>query len=292
VRYKGLAFERCTDCHADAHVGQLARAATAGGVAGAGQTCDRCHGLEGFLPARYELEDHSRSAYRLEGAHRAVACVRCHPRDPRLSASLPAAVRADMARKRRPAKVSLAVLEVPRANDCRTCHRDPHGGQLDARTRVDGCVACHGLESFRRVRLDHARDTRFPLAGKHARAACASCHRPDASGVIRYRPLRLACAGCHADVHTGQLAQPGQGTDCARCHETAGWKAPAPLRFVHQKPFTAFTLDGKHRALACEKCHPAVQVDGAAVRRYRPLPVKCQGCHADFHQGAFRGYVP
>jgi hypothetical protein len=28
------------------------------------------------------------------------------------------------------------------------------------------------------------------------------------------------------------------------------------------------------------------------VVRYKPLPSRCQGCHADFHQGAFRGYVP
>lgn len=196
-------------------------------------------------------------------------------------------MRAELARKRRPARVSLAVYDLPKASDCRTCHRDPHGGQL---ARADGCAGCHGLESFRKVRFDHARDARFPLAGKHARAACASCHRPDGAGVVRYRPLPLACAGCHADVHAGQLARPGQGTDCGRCHGAEAWK-PAE-RFVHAQPFTPFVLDGKHRQIACEKCHPAVQVDGAAVRRYRPLPATCQGCHADFHRGAFRGYAP
>lgn len=289
ARYKGIAFGRCTDCHADAHLGQLAPAAGPAPRAGAAQTCDRCHGLEGFLPARYELEDHARATYRLEGAHRAVACARCHPKDARLAAKVPGAVRAELARKRRPVKVSLAVYDVPKASDCRTCHRDPHGGQLDARARGEGCAACHGLDSFRKVRLDHAA-TRFALTGKHARAACASCHRPDASGTVRYRPLPLACAGCHADVHAGQLARPGEGTDCGRCHGTEAWK-PAD-RFAHAQPFTKFALDGKHRQVACEKCHPAVQVEGAAVTRYRPVPITCQGCHADFHRGAFRGYAP
>ncbi|ACG73982.1 conserved hypothetical protein [Anaeromyxobacter sp. K] len=306
ARYKGIAFARCTDCHADAHVGQLARAAPAGGAAarpastngaaaGAAadpRACDRCHGVDRFLPARFEPEDHDRTAYRLEGAHRAVACALCHPKDARLAAKVPARVREELGRHRRPVTVSLAALDLQRPSDCRSCHRDPHGRQFEARTHAEGCTACHGLDSFRKVRFDHARDARFPLTGKHERTACGSCHAPDAAGVVRWRGVPQACAGCHADAHAGQLAAKGQGTDCARCHETAGWKAPAPLRFVHQQPFTAFTLDGKHRALACEKCHPAVQVDGAAVRRYRPLPVKCQGCHADFHQGAFRGYVP
>ena len=28
------------------------------------------------------------------------------------------------------------------------------------------------------------------------------------------------------------------------------------------------------------------------VRRYKPLPLACEGCHADFHRGAFKGYQP
>jgi hypothetical protein len=26
--------------------------------------------------------------------------------------------------------------------------------------------------------------------------------------------------------------------------------------------------------------------------RYRPLPRDCEGCHADFHHGGFRGFEP
>lgn len=299
-QYKGLAFARCADCHADAHAGQLraptapagpAPARTAAGEAPAAGSCDRCHTVQGWLPVRFELADHDALPYRLEGAHRAVACALCHPKDPRLAARVPATVKADLERRRRPLKVSLAVLAVPRAGDCRTCHRDPHAGQLDARAKDErGCATCHGLESFGKVRFDHQTDSRFALTGKHEKAACASCHRPDAKGVVRYRPVATACAACHADVHVGQLAARGQGTDCARCHETSGWKEP--LRFRHERPFTAFALTGKHRKLECAKCHDVVQVAGAPVRRYRPVPTGCEGCHADFHQGAFRGYVP
>ncbi len=155
-----------------------------------------------------------------------------------------------------------------------------------------GCTTCHGSGSWREVRFDHARDASFALVGKHAEVACASCHRPDAGGVVRYAPLAFACASCHADPHAGQFAQArGQQSDCSRCHAVeAGWKDLG--KFVHGPPFTRFTLIGKHKTLDCKKCHVEVQVAGATVRRYRPLPTTCQGCHEDFHKGAFRGFVP
>lgn len=292
--FKNMAFGRCTDCHLDAHVGQLVLPAAAGGAAAGAptQTCDRCHGLEGWLPVRFEEADHQRLEYRLEGAHRVVGCARCHPKDPRLADQVPARVAAQLQQRRRPVKVSLARLDVPKANDCRTCHKDPHQDQFAARQKESGCVACHGVESFRKIRFDHEKDSRYPLTGKHAKVACAACHRPGEKGAIVYRPLDLACASCHADVHAGQFAVKGKGTDCARCHETAGWKEP--LRFRHEKPFTRYVLEGKHRKVECAKCHPAVRVQGVSteIRRYKGVPTECQGCHADFHKGAFKGYVP
>jgi hypothetical protein len=282
--FKGMKFDRCIDCHMDAHLGQVAFAA------GAAPTCERCHSVAGFEPVRFELEDHEKLAYRLEGAHRAVACAACHPKDPRLQGKVPAAVAARLEAQGRPVKPSLALLKIPRANDCRTCHRDPHAGQFKARIDAEGCAACHGLDSFKKARFDHAKDSRFPLLGKHATAACGSCHKPGEGGVVRYKPLAPACAACHADPHAGQLAQAGKGTDCARCHDNASWKEK--LRFDHQRD-TRFKLEGKHKPLACEKCHQPVTVGkDVVVKRYKPLPLACEGCHADFHKGAFKGYQP
>jgi predicted CXXCH cytochrome family protein len=289
--YRGLAFERCTDCHFDAHLGQLASAAAPPGLLAAGaRTCDRCHVVDAFLPVRYELEDHQQAKYKLEGAHRVVACAGCHPKDPRLEAKVPAAVRARLEAAGRPARPSLALLDLPRAQkDCRACHRDPHGGQFQARLDKDGCAGCHVVETFRKARFDHDKDSRYRLEGKHQKAACGSCHKPGDGGVVRYRPLPVACAGCHADVHAGQLAVKGV-TDCARCHDAASWKEK--LRFDHDKD-SRYKLEGKHKPLACDKCHPLVPVaKGVELRRYRPLPLECQGCHADQHQGAFRGFKP
>ena len=295
AKFKGLAFARCTDCHEDSHAGQLARASPDGSRHPAAQRngpandrCETCHRVEGWVPATFEAEDHQKLAYRLEGAHRAVACALCHPRDPRVEARVPAATRRKLEHQKRPVRVSLALFDIPRANDCRTCHRDPHGGQFQARGKDEGCARCHGIESFRRVRFDHRRDSRFPLLGKHAQAACGSCHRPDAAGVVRYKPLALACAGCHADPHAGQFVTKA-GNDCSRCHGASSWKE---LLFQHVQPFTEFALDGKHKTVECAKCHVPVRVAGADVRRYRPVGAACEGCHADPHKGKFRVFAP
>ena len=178
----------------------------------------------------------------------------------------------------------------PAASRCESCHQDPHGPQFSARAERGGCAACHAVEGFSKVKLDHAKDTRFPLAGKHAQAPCAACHRREAPGApVRYRPLEVACAGCHADPHAGPFTASRGGGDCARCHGADAWKT---LRFRHAPPFTAYRLEGKHAALACERCHRPVEIAGAEVRRWRPLPTACEGCHADFHRGAFRGFAP
>ncbi len=64
----------CAGCHADPHQGQLARP-------GDPNACAACHRTDDWRPSGF---DHDRDAsYRLAGAHRAVACVGCHPREQR-----------------------------------------------------------------------------------------------------------------------------------------------------------------------------------------------------------------
>jgi len=308
--FKGLAFARCTDCHSDSHVGQLDTLAAAARIpsprpaavpaatatapaAPAVLTCDACHTVGGWVPARFDLPDHQKLIYPLEGAHRAVACVLCHPKDPKLEARFPAALRKDLGRRKRPVQVSTARFDLAKANACLTCHRDIHGGQFNTRVNAEGCGGCHGLDSFHKVRFDHAKESRYPLDGKHATTACGSCHRAtEAGGMVRYKPLPVACAGCHADAHAGQFLVKGSAektTDCARCHATSAWK---DLKFKHAPPFTRYVLDGRHEKLECARCHLAVKVAGADVRRYRPLPQSCEACHQDFHKGSMRGFAP
>lgn len=280
AKFKNLAFGACTDCHADAHLGQLSAPKSAKA------TCDGCHSLEGFSPASYELERHQQTGFPLSGAHTVASCRGCHPTSAALQAKVPASLKAKLQREQRPVLVSLTRFTSDASpKDCVACHADPHKGQLDAKP----CEACHRTERFSAVTFDHAKDSRFPLVGAHQKLECSKCHGADGKGVVRYRPLGRGCAGCHADVHAGQFASP-EGTACERCHDETRF-TPAK-GFVHGPPFTTFVLDGAHAQVKCGGCHPTVALKSAKVTRYRPLPRTCEGCHADFHRGAFQGFTP
>lgn len=290
ARFRGLPFATCTECHADAHPGQIAEPRT-------GPTCDRCHGLDAFLPARFEVEDHAKTRYPLEGAHQVAACNGCHVPLPALAQRIPVKVKRTLEKHDRPLAFSLALFELmPRTSRCDGCHKDPHGGQFRGKQGRTACAECHQVQSFHAVAFDHDKDTAFPLTGKHRAAQCSACHAGEKPGQPeRYRGTPAACERCHADVHAGQFAAaPDEPTGCARCHTTADFKATS---FQHAPPFTDFLLKGKHAAVACARCHPEVKVPGpggaaVAVQRFKPLPRTCAGCHEDAHQGSFRGLQP
>jgi len=282
VVFKGLAFDSCTSCHVDAHLSQLGKPGDPGAA------CDRCHTVQGFRPARYEVQDHT--SWPLHGAHEAVACLLCHHADPKLEGRA-VLVRAWIEKRGRKDGISLTQFHPPGdTSRCDACHADPHGGQFQQRVRKAGCSDCHQVVAWAEVRFDHDRETRFPLTGGHAGRTCASCHVPDAAGMVRYTGLPVACASCHADAHAGQFAPPRGGpTECARCHSTAGW---TPTSFEHRPPFTTFELQGKHASVACAGCHREVPVAaGVRAKRYRGIPSTCEGCHVDVHRGAFRGFT-
>lgn len=303
-RFKGLAFGRCSDCHYDAHLGQLTDAPAGGAArratASPEDDCVRCHLVEGFLPVKFELEDHEKTRYPLAGGHLAAPCAGCHPKNEELLRAVDPRLLELIARRRRPKLFSTAVLRLATSGRCEDCHADEHDGQLaprsgaaaeslDGRIAARGCEACHRVESFALLRFDHATDTSYPLVGAHARAACSGCHVPNAGGAIQYRGVDEACGTCHTDVHFGQLTGPGGQVGCEACHDTERF---TPTRFDHQDPrFTRFRLDGKHLDVKCEVCHFEVDAGGGEkARRYRPLPGTCLGCHVDPHDGAMAKY--
>lgn len=285
AKFKGLKFDDCSDCHADAHLGQLQK-----GKADKPPRCESCHTVDGFTPVRFGVKQHEATRFPLGGAHVTVACSTCHPQTASLEARIPVLVRAELKKRKRPELFSFAALDFKRPLDrCDACHLDVHQRQLEDKP----CTACHRSQSFSALVFDHAKDSRWPLTGKHSEVACDKCHAPEKKGrPVRYRGLPTACNECHADVHLGQLA-PARGapTPCERCHDTKGFKPP--VAFVHEPPFTAFQLDGEHAKLTCEKCHAPVKLSGGlGAVRYKPLPHSCEGCHSDHHRGAFSGFEP
>jgi hypothetical protein len=166
---------------------------------------------------------------------------------------------------------------------CETCHIEHHGRDFDLIYWKGGQKA-----------FNHS-GTGFPLKGGHERLACRACHRPefiqDGQKLLKgggspgrtFLGLKRDCAACHEDPHKGQFGRP-----CGECHDETSWK-PAS-RFSHDS--TRFILTGRHRDLACGKCHASSM--NPSSKKY-PEYLKfagtrfgtCADCHADPHEGRF-----
>ncbi len=264
-----VAALNCAACHQDPHGGQFAGRHVAGSrvaaesEAGVRATCTPCHTTDAWTVTAF---DHDSTRYPLRGAHRRVACEKCHvppaPGQPARFAGLPTSC------------------------DAVGCHGDPHGGQFKGRHvpgsrtvgAVEGaaCTPCHDTDSWTAITFDHD-STRYPLRGAHRDLACAKCHTSPAAGApARFTGLGTTCgaSGCHTDPHAGQFAQRTRGSACTSCHTEVAW---ANLTFDHQRD-SDFPLDGAHRPLKCVACHrPAGH---PPVVHYLPLPHRCEDCHA------------
>ena len=196
-----------------------------------GTNCNSCHTTAGWLPATF---DHNLAAFRLSGKHTQAACANCHVNN---------------------------VYKGTPAN-CYACHKsdDKHNGQYGT-----NCALCHSSSGWLPASFDHSH---FPLTGKHATAACSSCH---ANNV--FKGTATACNSCHSNKnpHSSLL-----GTNCGSCHTTGGW---LPATFNHN--LSAFKLTGAHVQASCTNCH--------ANNVYKGTPTSCYSCHQsdDHHNGQF-----
>ncbi|HET7501568.1 MAG TPA: hypothetical protein VFK02_11210 [Kofleriaceae bacterium] len=245
-RYRQLAFDACAACHADVHKGELA----------ARGDCAKCHTVAGFAPTTFGIEEHARTAFALDGKHVATPCGSCHPgARPRLSFVV--------ARKA-----------------CLDCHANPHGAQFDKEIAAGGCANCHTTFDWHQAKIDHSI---WPLAGAHARTPCTACHGVHQKGAqpAAYRGVPRACEGCHDDIHAGQFRQTQPAKDCKTCHSAESFRIAAA--FDHRT--TRYPLEGKHRELACERCHPSETLrNGTTAVRWRLGYTRCKDCHANPHR--------
>jgi len=286
-------YARCEFCHRDAHAGQATRA-------GAIVDCAACHGVEGFRPATYSVADHERTDYPLAGAHRPVACAKCHPKNP---ARAPAA------------KLGTAgVLLRPAHGACRDCHAEAHAGQLTTRARRGDCEECHTVQAFVPSTFTAAQHaaTRFALSGRHAAVPCADCHGPARRDLPALPPvseigtagvaltgLPGACESCHFDAHRGRFAAAGErpaAGGCGACHGTDAFRPSTIDARAHDA--LAFRLLGGHRATPCFECHAELRRPPARIRLLRVVEgqrdlafadkhERCDTCHRSPHGSQF-----
>ncbi len=276
-------YDDCATCHADVHVGQFRDRAT-------GSACSDCHDVNGFVPSRFDTDDHAETRFPLDGAHRTVPCISCH---------LEVATAELVARG-----VAVAAPDMPltaldfriEATECADCHRDPHAGTADAYFGDAGCMSCHDGEDWTSVslapvpgveRFNH-NATGFELEGAHRTVGCSECHAAvtlapasgdgDASDVLlSFEGAPTTCRGCHEDPHLGQFDTPEGQKACRDCHSMEGW---SPSIFDHNHD-SVFPLEGAHARAECSACHFLEPIDGQEVVRYKPLPTACSGCHSN-----------
>ncbi len=251
----------CASCHQrdDAHDGALK-----GG-------CEKCHDAKTWTAA--PKFSHADARYQLTGKHTNVKCDACHQ-----NARLALKVNADGEKR--------SLFRPLAFGKCSDCHADPHKGRIR-----ETCTTCHetlGWESVNKRGFNH-NATRYPLLGKHAMVACASCH---GRANERPTPTFSACASCHADSHRGEA---GKSRDCASCHRVEGF-APATFTTVEHAA-TAYPLEGRHATVACSVCHTTERatptttpgttgiVPSKGYVRLKMRATSCASCHLDAHAG-------
>jgi hypothetical protein len=158
----------CATCHADVHFGQV------------GLACETCHAVDAPKFAA-RLFSHDRTAFALTGKHQTLACAKCHTTEVQAY----------------PAGTGRAMRLKPMSSECRTCHQDPHLGQVEQR-----CQACHSEASFAVPNYTHRGLADF-FAGFHGKLACAACHKKETGAfpagrgtTVRFR-VGTTCRACH-----------------------------------------------------------------------------------------------
>jgi hypothetical protein len=162
----------CSACHLkdDAHQGRF------------GTDCGGCHTPEDWKKASF---DHSKAAFKLEGAHANVACEKCH-----INGQFKGTTQ-----------------------QCAGCHQEPdvHVGLFSG-----DCAACHTVTAW--VPAQFNQPHTFPINhGEGGPSSCKTCHP---TGLQNY-----TCYGCHEHNEAEIAAKHreegiGDFSDCMRCHPT------------------------------------------------------------------------
>jgi hypothetical protein len=247
-------YQKCSDCHADAHKGEFASRADRG-------ACESCHTEKGFVPAQFA---HATTRFVLKGKHETTECAKCHR-----GGSV------DARGKKVPPDFRVKLFKA-----CADCHEESHGGQFARRPDRGACESCHTVDGFTPPVYspsDHAR-ARFTLVGEHQAVPCGKCHP---AGKVKGKSSRQfvwaeqqKCIACHADPHAGQFSDLRFG-GCEGCHSVEGFKK---VKFSHDG--TRFPLTGKHIGVACEGCHKeTTKLGSKTVRKFTGAPLRCVDCH-------------
>jgi hypothetical protein len=146
------------------------------------QSCQQCHSIAGWLPARY---DHTN--FPLTGAHTGLDCTRCH---------------------------TGGTFE-PLPSDCYSCHAADYQTAPDhaALAFPHTCQQCHTTSAWLPSTFRHA----FPLSGPHDQS-CTTCHTTGSTST--FNCLGCHTAASTNEHHSGVSGYSYDSLACYQCHPT------------------------------------------------------------------------
>lgn len=265
-KFKTPSLQFCIDCHNNIHSQQFSKSMDS-------NRCTSCHSTKNFKDRL--TFDHSKTRYPLEGSHRTLQCSECHIPTKMQIALAPPNISTNASKTVKLASLTLSQFSFPhvKTTECLSCHMDYHQKQLSKT-----CLDCHTVDSWKKTRFVHNKQSEFILKFKHESLKCSECHKPisnqtvilknESRKIILYKPINSACVTCHKDFHKGEF-----GSKCQECHTEKGWKA---TKDFHKN----FTLTGVHFSLNCAECHKD-------NRKLAGTSAMCISCHAkdDVHSG-------
>jgi hypothetical protein len=272
-RGEEITGKKCLDCHTEI---RDAIAANHGyHFRNASSSCVNCHkdhlGRDASI-TQFDKKsfDHRESGYHLSGKHATLACEACHTANKIKDAIVAKNL------KLYPHQTYLGLQQ-----QCTDCHPDRHANSLGS-----ACQNCHIPDGWKpAVLFSHAK-TKYPLVGKHESIGCVHCHetmktRETSRPVIFSVKVYGDCSACHTSPHGDKFSK----QSCTSCHSPTGWQQITG--FDHSK--TAFALIGKHKIVACEKCHAGLTAHGEGTKKdFTTKPFKdCSPCHESPHAASF-----
>jgi hypothetical protein len=250
LKFAGLNFNNCTDCHKDPHSNNF------------GQKCESCHNTSGWQNYAKNKFDHNKTQYPLKGKHLSVNCEKCHGNS--------------------------KSNKIARFSKCQDCHKDYHAGQFRDRPQRGKCEECHTVNGFSPANftISNHEESKFPLTGSHLAIPCVACH--EVTGRKNQKTLQfdfqnIQCESCHLDPHNGQVnkyKKMNNNAGCEYCHSAKSW---TDVQFDHTQ--TTFLLVGKHKLIRCNNCHIS---DKNNVLNFVKLATNCSSCHDDIHKRQFK----
>ena len=257
-----LTNAKCLDCHVEIKNLTILKKGYHASKEVEGKECFSCHsdhhGRSFKIINIDKIKfDHKKTGFELLGKHKGLECNACHKDE---------YIKEKISQRQAPSYLGLDT-------DCKSCHVDYHQNTLSS-----SCTLCHDFIAFKPAPAFDHQNTKFPLAGKHAKLVCDKCHKIENQNGIKFQQFTGIqfnnCTNCHKDPHENKFEQ-----NCRKCHNEESFHNIIGVNaFDHSK--TDYPLNGKHLSVNCISCHKGNYT----------LPIKhdlCKNCHSDYHKGQF-----